>query len=402
MKIVHATPYFAPAFVYGGPPRSVLGLCRALTRHGVDVAVVTTNANGDRDLAVPTDTVTTVDGIRVRYLARGWPRRYFGVRNAAAALDEMLRGVDLVHLHGCWNALTWRTAFACRRARIPYIVSPRGMLTRWSLEHSGLKKKIALQLVERRVLAAADTIHATSDDERRAIEEVGVSRPVVVVPNGIDVDSLVASPALAGSFRTAFAPNASDVVVLYLGRVHAKKGIETLAEAMRLVRRRTPSVRLVIAGHGEARYAAQLRTRFADLIGDGALMFTGLLEGDDRAAAFAAADMFALTSHSENFGLSVGEAMAAGLPVVVTRECPWPQIETWNAGRWVENAPGAVADAIDTLARDAELRQRLGANGRRGVETHLAWDAIAPQMASVYARSLERTRATLNPVTLRA
>lgn len=402
MKILHATPYFAPAFVYGGPPRSVLGLCRGLARAGADVLVVTTNANGDTDLAVRTDDFTDVDGIRVRYLRRAFPRRYFGVRGFREASRSLLPGTAVVHLHGCWNALTWRTAWACRRARVPYVVSPRGMLTNWSLQHSGLKKQLALEIVERRVLSGAALIHATTEAERRAIEDVGVRRPIVVVPNGIDPSSLVADSHVVREFRSRFAIDERDVVVLYLGRLHEKKGIDTLAEAVRLARSRTPEVKLIVAGQGDPRFEALLHARFAGLVQSKSLHFTGHLDGSDRAAAFAASDIFALTSHSENFALSVGEAMATGLPVVVSRECPWPQIDTWIAGRWVDNDVAAIAHAIDELARDPALRRRLGENGRAGVATHLTWDGVAAQMLALYARSFEQAGTMLDPVTLRA
>lgn len=403
MKILHVTPYFAPAYVYGGPPRSVLGLCRALVRAGAEVTVLTTNANGDGDLAVATDAVTEFDGVAVRYLRRGFPRRYFGARGFAAAASALLTGAPAVHLHGCWNVLTWRAAAACRRAGVPYIVSTRGMLTPWSLEHSGLKKTIALALVERRVLMGAAAIHATSAGEQRAIESFDISRPIVVVPNGIEPPP--ALPRTADPvrwFAERWGLTGGDIVVLYLGRIHEKKGIDVLAEAIRDVRTRDRRVKLVVAGEGGRGYEDALRLRFADLLAARALVFTGLLGGDGRAAAFAAADLFALTSHSENFALAVGEAMAAGLPVVVTRECPWPQIDQWNAGRWVPNDVAAIAAAIEALAADPGLRRMLGENGRRGVSATLTWDGVALTMLDLYTRSVARGRAVLDPAASRA
>ena len=123
MRILHTTPYFAPAFVYGGPPRSVLGLCQALGRIGADVEVLTTDANGDREIAPDIVARGEFDGVAVRYLPRAWPRVYFGARGVTAAVDRLAGTLDVVHLHGCWNVFNWLVARACRRRRVPYVVS---------------------------------------------------------------------------------------------------------------------------------------------------------------------------------------------------------------------------------------------------------------------------------------
>jgi glycosyltransferase involved in cell wall biosynthesis len=388
MRIAHTTPYFAPAFVYGGPPRSVLGLCQALRRAGADIQVITTDANGDGEVAREIVEKGEYGGIAVRYLPRAWPRVYFGARGVTAAVDRVAGAIDVVHLHGCWNVFNWLVARACRRRGVPYVISPRGMLNAWSFEHSGLKKRIAYWLAEGPALRGASVLHATSEDERREIEALGLSVPIAVIPNGIDLVDQASDPRDVAAFRRRFGLSDSDVVVLYLGRLHPKKRVDLLADAVVRARAGAPTLKLLVVGSGDRRYEDQLRAQFGAPIADGAIVFSGRLEGDDRRLALASADVFGLTSESENFGLAVAEAMAAGLPVVVSRQCPWPQIEEWDAGFWLSNDVAAIANVLASLAGDPALRRRLGENGRAGVRRYLDWNGIAHAMLAVYQGAL--------------
>ena len=208
----------------------------------------------------------------------------------------------------------------------------------------------------------------------------------VLVPNGLDdLDAPV--PDRSDAFRARLGVQPADFLVLFLGRLHPKKGLETLIEAFR----RLPAERvsLLVAGTGEPEYIERLQTAARDLILAGRVHFAGHLTGDDRRLALASADAFALASHSENFGLSVAEAMAAGLPVVVSRNCPWPQIEAWRAGFWVDNTADAVGAALTTLIADRPTARAMGANGRREVRTYLCWDRLAGQMLRAYERAVE-------------
>ncbi len=387
MRVLHVSPYFAPAFVYGGPPRSVLGLCRALQRAGLSIDVLTTTADGAGELPSAVTAAGTFEGVPVRYLPRTVPRRYFRAASLHRVLAEQGRAWDLVHLHGCWNVIVWEAAAWCRRAGIPYVQTPRGMLAPWSFGRSRARKWIAYRAFERPTLVGAARLHATSESERDDLLRLHLDRPIDVVPNGIDPAAAVSTGAIA-AFRTRHGLRDDDVVVLYVGRLHPKKGLETLGDAFRQVAATRPRARLLVAGTGDADYAAALKRRFADLVGARTMILAGQLDGLDRDAAYAAADVFALISHSENFGLAVGEAMAAGLPVVVSRDCPWPQIERWKAGFWVDGTVAATAAALATLMDDGDLRRRAGANGRRETLAAFDWEAIADRMVKCYERAV--------------
>jgi glycosyltransferase involved in cell wall biosynthesis len=389
MRIIHVTPYFAPAFVYGGPPRSVLSLCRALQRAGADVRVVTTSANGATDLPAAVTERGSFEDVPVTYLPRSFPRRDFRSAALDAALDTVADGCDLVHVHGCWNFFGWGAARWCWRHGVPYVLSPRGMLYPWSFRRGRwIRKWLSYQFFEAATIRRARLIHATTPQEAGVVAALGLGSEVIVIPNGLDdLDEPPPGRLDVDAFRARCGVQPADFLTLFLGRVHPVKGLDTLIAALRQTVADGRRATLVIAGSGEREYVERLETSARDLIGAGRVVFAGHIAGDDRRLALASADAFVLTSHSENFGLSIAEAMAAGLPVVVTRGCPWPQIETWRAGFWVDNTPEAVSAALQTLMGDRAAARVMGENGRRGVREHLSWPHLAGEMLRAYGRT---------------
>jgi glycosyltransferase involved in cell wall biosynthesis len=368
--------------VYGGPPRSVLGLCRGLQHAEAQVAVVTTSANGAGELPPDVIARSTFEGVPVSYLHRGFPRRHFAAPGLRTWLDAHGRDYDLIHVHGCWNLFGWSAAGWCRKAGVPYVLSPRGMLHPSSF-HGSIRKTVAYNVIDRRTLKAARFIHATSAEESEIVSALNIGSRILMVPNGVDVPE-PASGAEMLSFRRRNGACAADFVLLSLGRLHAQKGLDILIDAFRDLLQVHPRAMLWLAGAGESAYVAKLRDMTRDLQQAGRVTFPGFLEGDDRRLALASADAFVLTSHSENFGMGVAEAMAAGRPVVVSRGCPWGQIEEWRAGFHVDNAPSAIADAIGRLITDPAAARLMGENGRRAVRQTLDWNVLAATMLEAY------------------
>jgi glycosyltransferase involved in cell wall biosynthesis len=388
MRVLHVTPYFAPAFVYGGPPRSVLGLCRALQRAGARVEVVTTTANGTAELPLAVTEQPTFDGVPVTYVPRSFPKQHFRAAALTRVLDAHADACDLVHVHGCWNLFGWAAARWCRRVGKPYGLSPRGMLHPWSFDHRPKTKWLSYQLVEAPTLRGARFLHATSEQEAEVIARLRLGPQVVIVPNGLD-DLEEPLPIRSDAFRARFGVQPGDFLVLFLGRLHPKKGLDTLIAATRRMAADRPEARLLVVGTGDPRFVRSLQTSARDLLDGGRIRFAGHLTGDDRRLALTSADAFALTSHSENFGLSVAEAMAAGLPVVVSRNCPWPQIDAWRAGFWVDNDAALVSTALTALACDRPAARAMGENGRREIRAYLCWDRLAGEMLAAYRLAVE-------------
>ncbi len=387
MKVLHVTPYFAPAFCYGGPPRSIHSLCRGLKQIDVQVSVLTTTANGPGELPASITANEDYDGIATRYVPRSFPKKFFVARQFARHLNELLPRHDLVHLHGCWNYVAWKTMRHCRRNAVPYVVSPRGMLDQTSLRHSSLKKWLALRLGEGTSLRGAAAFQASTEEERARIEDNEFGRPIDVIPNSLDTQEFDDLPSREAARRELGIP-AGDSVFIYVGRLHPQKGLDVLCEAFRIVVGQRPHCRLILVGDGDPIYRLGLQQRFHDLVAGQQLIFAGQLEGPRRLKAYAASNVFAFASQCESFGMSVCEAMASGLPVVLSRECPWPQVEQWNAGLRVPRVAAAFAQAMLESTDNRTRWDEMGSRGRKGVMTHFGLESVAQQMRQLYQRCL--------------
>ena len=380
MRILHVVPSYLPAWRYGGPIRSVHGLAKAQSgaRHAVEV--FTTDVDGPGRLEVPTDRPVAIDGVSVSYFRCGWPRRLYRAPAMAAALGRRVREFDVVHLHSVFLWPTRAAARAAAAAGVPYFVSPRGMLVEGLIRERGaLRQRLWIRLVERRTLRRAAGIVLQSELERRELEALGLDlAPTHVVPNGIGQP-----PPGGGSDPAETASLASSgPLVLFLGRVDRKKGIDRLIEALPLL----AEASLVVAGNDEERLIPGM-FRLAESLGVGSrVSFPGEVRGAEKARLLAAADVFCLPSSSENFGLAALEAMAAGRPVIVTPEVGLASFsEAREALIVVGREPDELAAAIAALLRDRERAERLGEHARAVAERHFGWPAIAEIMTEIYA-----------------
>ena len=325
MRVLHVTPYFAPAFRYGGPPRSILGLCRALGEAGVDVEVLTTTANGDQPLP-PAPAGVDYEGVRVRYFPLAWPQRYWRAQGLRAALHTATAGADLVHVHGLWNMTSWSGVSCARTAGKPHVISPRGMLQPEAMRRHRALKTLAYWGVERRNLKSAALLHATSDAERGELTKYGPS--VAVIPNG--VTSICAAPKAIAALRQRAEICETDQVVTFLGRLHPIKRLDLLAGAFEIVRQRHPSAKLLIAGPDEGGYRRRVEPLFAPV--SNATRWLGALDSGEIAALFAASRVLVQCSDSESFGMSIAEALTAGVPVVATEGSGWTDLQSTGCG----------------------------------------------------------------------
>jgi glycosyltransferase involved in cell wall biosynthesis len=378
MRVLHVAPYFAPAFCYGGPPRSILGLCQALAAAGVEVEVYTTTANGDAELPPQLAGVDRYDGIRVRYFARSRPRRFFRASGFGDEVERALARVDLVHLHGLWNLPVWIGAHRALRLLVPYAVSPRGMLDGGSFAHHRLRKEICYSAWEKRYLRTAAFLHATSRREEEEIEKRSLGPPIVCLPNGV----FTPEPSTLSSFRKKTGIPPDVPVVVYLGRLHRTKRLDLLFGAMKMVWKDEPTCRLVVAGPADGLDPRAL------IPGPDAprIHVTGALDEGEKWALLSEADVLVLCSDSESFGLSVVEALAVGTPVVATRTCPWEELERERCGLWVEQDVESIAEGVSTILRDGEGARAMGSRGRELVRRRYSWPAIGQEMAKHYQR----------------
>jgi glycosyltransferase involved in cell wall biosynthesis len=404
MKLLHVVPTYVPAWRHGGPVAAVHGLCTALAARGHDVTVFTTDVHGAATLDVPKATPVALDGVTVWYFPVAPPRRLYRSPAMAAALaagepvaawpapGTVLQGgagvaaFDLVHLH---SVFLWPTAAAARaaeRAGVPYVVAPRGMLVGELLRRRGrLRKRLWIRLVERRTLARAAGLHATSELEAGELARLGLAlAPVHVVPNGVEAEPWeeARAPELSTAVRAALARRP---LLLFLGRVSWKKGLDRLIAALAAV----PGATLAIAGNDEEGYRAHLDRLAAAAGVAGRVVHLGPVHGSDKAALLHGADTLVLPSYSENFGNVVLEAMAAGLPVAVTPEVGLAGVvREHGAGVVSEGDPPRLAAALRGLLADVEGRRAMGQRGAEAAARRFGWGSIAARMEEVYAEVL--------------
>jgi glycosyltransferase involved in cell wall biosynthesis len=359
--IEHADPR------YGGIASSVPALGRALSAQGRyrprTAAFCVPSERSDRELV-------RLPAGRLAWLAAPAARQTF---------DEAVAGADVVHVHGLWSQHMLSACRSAQRHRRPYVVSAHGMLEPWALGNKRWKKRVYGALVERSNLRRAACLRALTRQEALDYRRYGVRSPAFVVPNGIDPPPSLAPDA----FLARYPELRGRRLTLFLGRLHCKKGLDLLCRAWAAVPR-CPEDRLVIAGPDFENTRASLEALAAGLGISSEVVFTGLLAGDQKWSAFAAARTFVLPSYSEGFSMAVLEALAAGVPVIVSRESHPPERIHGCCG-WVvpaEDAPLAAALAESLEASDADCR-RFGASGRL-LAQQFTWQSIAARMAAVY------------------
>lgn len=381
LRILHVVPSYLPATRYGGPIHSVHGLCKALAQAGHEVSVFTTHVDGSDNSDVPLGRPVDLDGVQVWYFPSRFLRRLYWAPRMKRALREHMTQFDLVHLHSVFLWPTWAAARAARKAGVPYLVAPRGMLVKDLVRRkSRWLKTVWIYLIERRNLEQAAGIHVTAPIEQAAIEKFGfdLSR-FHYVPNGIEEIDVVA----LDEARSDLLPDAP--YVLFLSRINWKKGLDRLVQAWRLV----PDQLLVIAGNDEDSYRAEIeRLARAEGVAD-RIRFIGPVRGTDKWLLYRNAELFVLPSHSENFGIVVLEAMAMGCPVVVTPEVGLAAtVAEADCGRVVKGEPDSLAAAINDLLANKDLRRDLGKRGQAMAHSRFLWPRIAGQMERAYRQVL--------------
>ena len=300
-----------------------------------------------------------------------------GSGSFAEALATEARGSDTIfHDHGVWMPSNHAAAATARRLGVPLVVSTRGMLTAWALGQSRIKKRAAWLLYQGRDLRSAQLLHATAEAEVEDIRRVGLRQPAVVLPNGVEL------PEDARGM-----PEASVRRALFLSRVHPKKGLLNLIEAWAHVRPR--GWELVIAGPDEGGHRAEVevraRTHEVDVVWAGPV--------DDRAKwdLYRSADLFVLPTFSENFGIVVAEALAAGVPAITTTGAPWGVLNERRCGWWIDVGVEPLAAALhEATALSDEARHAMGQQGRAYVREALSWEHVAQEMAAAYRWVLGR------------
>lgn len=382
MRILHVTPSLSPAA--GGPPNSSSRLAAAQADLGHEVRLLGYENKPDEIGAQ--QYLACIPGIE-RVVLHLLPPRTNGefllAANVHSEVQRLVRQFDIVHLHEVFSTAAKAAASAARRASVPYVVAPRGCLDPWSLQQKWWKKRLALALGFRGMLDSAAFLHVLNCDEQELIRPLGLRCPTEVLPNGIFLDEVDRYLPPPGQFFSRHPELEGKPFILFLGRLHFKKGLDLLGKAFALLSSKLPDVQLVVIGPDGGMQStfdyqmtkAKIRDRVHVL---------GPIYGPAKLAALVDAICVCQLSRQEGFSMTLLESLACSKPVVISRECHFPEVEKMGAGIVVPLEPIAAATALCRLLKDAELRGQMASAARNLVESHFTWPQIAERCVTAY------------------
>ncbi len=374
MNILHYLPSLHPA--RGGPVRAVTDLSKGLARRGHRVTLLTT------EMPDRTDEFDTVELVSLG--GPGVNARPFSAEQRASVIRH-LESNDMCHVHGVWDFSNTQISAACRQRRIPYFVSLRGMLDDWCVAQKPLKKRLFHTLLGRRHLERAAAVHCTAQGELDQSAKWFPNGRGVVIPNLLDLNPFRSPPGPELARRqhpmlTNGRPN-----VLFLSRVHYKKGVDVLIDAAALLKARGVACNTIIAGTGDDAYTSEMKARVRSAGLDDEVVFVGHVGGDAKVSLYSACDLFALPTSQENFGFVFPEALASGTPVITTKGVDiWPELLGSGAASIIDRTPMAFADEIGAILADPARREAMRAKAKPFVFSAFDEEALLDRYEIMY------------------
>ncbi len=347
-----------------GPSYSVVRLCESLIAEGQDVTLGVLDRTPMASL--PQFVKAFPLGLGPSRLGCSPEMRYWLTAQAKS------RCVEIIHNHGLWMMPNVYPGLVAKRHNISLVISPRGALSEWAFSHGSFVKRPFWPLVQKPALTATVCFHATGEPECQDIRRMGFHQPVAIIPNGIDIPVLESKRR--GNSRT----------LLFLGRVHPSKGLDILLPAWRAVQERFPDWRLIIAGPDNGGYLSTMQDLAAQLQLQ-RIEFVGAMKGRQKWEAYQTADLFVLPSYSENFGMTVAEALASGIPAIVSKGAPWRDLEEKRAGWWIDIGIDPLVTCLNhALDQSPETLAEMGKRGRAWMQWEFAWERVGAMMSQTY------------------
>jgi len=390
LRILHYTAYYAPAWCFGGPPRSVSALCEALAEQGHEVTVFTTNGGLAGQAEIPTDHCVVRNGVTVHYFPAEF--NWMGLKSPQLekAVAERASEFDLLHVTGVWQPTSPAACRAARGAGKPYISSPRGALGWYSLKHRAWKKFPYYWLWERSNLRKSAALHFTSSMEAEECRKLGLRSPGYIVPNCIDVQIWNRDEEGGRAWRRRHKIGAQEFVLLYAGRFHHKKGLDFLPEVCAKLESNL-DWKLVLVGFEADGSGGILTSKFRQMGKSDRLIIAQGVGTHELPAIYSGADVFVFPSRHENFGNVAIEALSCGCPVVMSDQV--------GVSDQVTDLPGVTVVPLDVKAWGAGLSEVMKRRDKRdpeliraGVVEKFSRSQIAAEMEEVYFEVLEAMR----------
>lgn len=295
-------------------------------------------------------------------------------KNEVSKLLDIIKP-NLVHVNCCWMPACAFVQQMAQKRNIKVVLTPHGMLEPWIIKrHYWTRKLPALLLFQKAAIQNADCLQATAESEKENLLKLGYNSNIKIVKLGIDAESII--------MKTSWKKNKQ---LLFLSRVHVKKGINYLIEAVDDLQKELQGYKILVAGEGDADYVATLKQQIADKGLQEIIQLIGGVYGDKKWELFQTSDFFVLPTHSENFGLAIAESLASGTPVITTVGTPWNDLNSSNSGAWIEIGTQPLVDTLKRfLSLSDEEMETMGKNGRKLIETKYSAKVMAEEMMEVY------------------
>ena len=395
MNVLHVSPYYSPARGFGGPLASMEALVAGLTAAGVKNKVLTSDRAGPEGGHLAGDLINKEGDVRYcRWMAESVPvlRNWYPCADFGKLLNSALLWADVAHLHGLWTYPVAAAARGCRRAGVPYVVSPRGSLMGPARRTRQWKKLPYYWFVERRNLAGAGVIHAASAAERSALDPLGV--PVALVPNGVDAPELRECDVRAGAGEKMERHRQGRGAIGFLGRLHPIKGVDMMLEIANRLERVAPGVTVHFAGPREDTASTEAVMRAA-ASSHGRLAYAGELTGGEKWSFLNKLSLLVVPSLQESFGMAGAEALACGVPVVLTPEVGLSEfVAGCAAARIVPREAGALSGSIVELLENVNGYEAAALDARRLFESQFAMRSVVAAFVNLYQGLKTRAEST--------
>ena len=390
MKILHVIPSVGP--LRGGPSQAVLDMVRALCNLSVDAEIVTITDEGLESLVSPDGALVQYSRVPIRVFERqvsqftatrefgiSWPMTHWLWRN--------IYRYDLVHVHAIFCYASTVAMLIAHRHHIPYICTTHGLLRSWALKQRAAKKAMYWQIIERSNVNRAKAIHFTADAELADAQRQLLRPPLFVIPHGIDPRPIREDAST--TLRHNLGLSSEEPVIVFMSRLHPVKGLDYLIPALAEVS--DLPFTFILAGSGDPAYEQQIHRMLAEAGLQERTHCVGFVTGEQKDLLLQGADLFVLTSHSENFGIAVLEALAAGTPVLVTPGVALASVVAQHGlGYVTEMNDAAIAATLRRFLSERETARLMGQNGREFVRQRYAWSRVASDLTQVYESVLNQ------------
>jgi glycosyltransferase involved in cell wall biosynthesis len=391
MNIAFIMQYLTERF--GGPVSIVKNVGPVLTGLGHDVSYWATVENRDRKDISLKGSVHMYDPV--------WPRSWFRSNELAEDLRNEMTSIDILHINGFWGHPVYAASKVARKRNAPYILSPHGCLSPWSLRNTFLKrikKKLYFDHISVPIMNESVCLHACSLLEAEHFRMVDYKGPITIIPNGVDTNEF--SDGDSAEAEVIWPDLKDRPVVLFMSRLSPEKGLDMLipmwAELIKTAS--CKDALLVIAGPDVRGYIKVVEALIKKYNIASNILLTGMVQGQEKIALLRRADIFILPSYSENFGIVVAEALSCATPVITTTGAPWKELQDVDAGRWVSPESSELGEAVrELLAMSDSKRKEMGSRGRSLVYKNYSWDSIARKMVTVYNCILDGENIPLHP-----